>query len=206
MGEEYGETNPFQYFISHGDPQLVDAVCKGRREEFAAFGWGGALPDPQAVSTFESSKLDRSKLGHPQHAGMAALYRDLIALRKRFELRGSGFEGDGGESAAACRDDVINLERPAADGRRLVAFFNCSDREHEVTLPDGSWELVLSTDDAKYAGRVAAAVQAAARGAATRSAGGSRVSGEEWKETSLEPRTSNLQPWTAVVFATESNQ
>jgi maltooligosyltrehalose trehalohydrolase len=38
MGEEYGEEAPFQYFISHGDPLLVE-VRGGRREEFAAFGW-----------------------------------------------------------------------------------------------------------------------------------------------------------------------
>ena len=29
MGEEHGETNPFLYFTSHGDPALVDAVGKG---------------------------------------------------------------------------------------------------------------------------------------------------------------------------------
>ncbi|HEY5542871.1 MAG TPA: hypothetical protein VIM04_06415, partial [Candidatus Binatia bacterium] len=41
MGEEYGEEAPFQYFISHSDPQLVDAVRDGRRQEFAAFSWQG---------------------------------------------------------------------------------------------------------------------------------------------------------------------
>ena len=35
MGQEYGETRPFLYFVSHGDPDLVDAVRAGRREEFA---------------------------------------------------------------------------------------------------------------------------------------------------------------------------
>jgi len=47
MGEEYGESAPFQYFVSHGDPVLVDAVRRGRREEFAAFGWQDSVPDPQ---------------------------------------------------------------------------------------------------------------------------------------------------------------
>ena len=47
MGEEYGEVAPFQYFISHLDAQLVDAVRRGRREEFAAFAWQGEPPDPQ---------------------------------------------------------------------------------------------------------------------------------------------------------------
>ena len=29
MGEEYGETNPFQFFISHTDPALVEAIRSG---------------------------------------------------------------------------------------------------------------------------------------------------------------------------------
>src|SRR4029078_5219302 len=41
MGEEYGETAPFQYFVSHGDPTLIDAVRKGRREEVADLRWEG---------------------------------------------------------------------------------------------------------------------------------------------------------------------
>ena len=60
MGEEYGETAPFQYFTSHGDPALVEAVRRGRREEFAAFGWQDAVPDPQDEQTFLRSHLDHS--------------------------------------------------------------------------------------------------------------------------------------------------
>src|SRR6185312_4839423 len=52
MGDEFGETNPFQYFVSHGDEQLVRAVREGRRAEFASFGWGGDVPDPQDHATF----------------------------------------------------------------------------------------------------------------------------------------------------------
>ncbi len=37
MGEEYAEPNPFLYFVSHTDPDLVEAVRKGRKAEFAAF-------------------------------------------------------------------------------------------------------------------------------------------------------------------------
>jgi maltooligosyltrehalose trehalohydrolase len=51
MGEEYGETAPFPYFISHSDADLVEAVRRGRREEFAAFGWSQEPPDPQIPMT-----------------------------------------------------------------------------------------------------------------------------------------------------------
>jgi maltooligosyltrehalose trehalohydrolase len=50
MGEEYGETAPFPYFVSHSDPALVDAVREGRRREFAAFRWAGVPPDPESLA------------------------------------------------------------------------------------------------------------------------------------------------------------
>ncbi len=37
MGEEYGETNPFLYFVSHTDAELAEAVRKGRKENLQLF-------------------------------------------------------------------------------------------------------------------------------------------------------------------------
>ena len=37
MGEECSEPHPFLYFVSHTDPDLAEAVRKGRKAEFAAF-------------------------------------------------------------------------------------------------------------------------------------------------------------------------
>ena len=73
MGEEYGETAPFQYFVSHGDPGLVEAVRQGRSKEFAAFKWQGEVPDPQAEATFERSKLNRDLLQQPTHQDVAGI-------------------------------------------------------------------------------------------------------------------------------------
>src|SRR5207244_2862263 len=66
MGEEYGETSPFQYFTSHLDPALVEAVRKGRTEEFRSFGWEGAVPDPSEPATFLRSRLNHSLAGAPR--------------------------------------------------------------------------------------------------------------------------------------------
>ena len=52
MGEEYGEKAPFQYFTSHSDAGLIEAVRKGRKEEFSAFAWEGEIPDPHDEKTF----------------------------------------------------------------------------------------------------------------------------------------------------------
>jgi len=78
MGEEYGEDAPFQFFSDHIDKDIADATREGRRREFAAFAqFGQEIPDPQAVATFEASKLTRS--GDP---AIATLYRDLLAARR----------------------------------------------------------------------------------------------------------------------------
>ena len=82
MGEEYGETAPFLYFVSHNDRDLIEAVRRGRREEFAAFGWPGAPPDPQAESTFLRSKIDWQLRSAPRHGTLCRFYRELIRLRR----------------------------------------------------------------------------------------------------------------------------
>ncbi|RYY61327.1 MAG: malto-oligosyltrehalose trehalohydrolase, partial [Chitinophagaceae bacterium] len=57
MGEEWGEQNPFLYFVSHTDPELAIAVREGRKKEFAAFHAQGEAPDPVSEETFLRSKL-----------------------------------------------------------------------------------------------------------------------------------------------------
>lgn len=83
MGEEYGETAPFQYFVSHTDPELVEAVRKGRLEEFGAFGVTGEVPDPFARETFERCILDSHvRRSDPKHGTLWDLHKELIRLRR----------------------------------------------------------------------------------------------------------------------------
>jgi maltooligosyltrehalose trehalohydrolase len=77
MGEEYGEKNPFQYFISHGDKALVEMVRKGRKKEFSYFGWKEEVPDPQDEKTFTQCVLSWK----PDET-LLAYYKFLIAFRK----------------------------------------------------------------------------------------------------------------------------
>jgi maltooligosyltrehalose trehalohydrolase len=83
MGEEYGETRPFLYFTSHGDPALAKAVSEGRKAELIARG-AGATPDPQAPETFQRSKLSHRRDG--RHGALRAHYRRLLAVRKRHRV------------------------------------------------------------------------------------------------------------------------
>ena len=76
QGEEYGEQAPFRFFTDHIDPFIADATRDGRRREFQHFaGFGGEVPDPQAVESFELSKLAPRE---PEQ-----LYVDLLRLRRQ---------------------------------------------------------------------------------------------------------------------------
>jgi len=75
QGEEYGERAPFRFFTDHIDAVIADATREGRRREFRRFaGFGGEVPDPQALESFECSKLTPRE---PE-----PLYRQLLRLRR----------------------------------------------------------------------------------------------------------------------------
>ncbi|HET8650886.1 MAG TPA: alpha-amylase family glycosyl hydrolase, partial [Gemmatimonadales bacterium] len=154
MGQEYGETHPFLYFISHEDPELIEAVRRGRREEFAAFGWTGEVPDPADPETFERSLPDRLIATAQGHAGLLALYTDLLALRRSEPALRPG------DAAVSVMFDAsagwISLRLTPEDAAELLVLFNF-DRQHaEARVPlsePGTWHLVLATDDRRYEGQ-----------------------------------------------------
>jgi maltooligosyltrehalose trehalohydrolase len=80
MGEEDGENAPFQFFSDHIDESIAQATRDGRLAEFASFAEFAdeEIPDPQDPATFERSKLTRRR--DPE---LAALYADLMRLRRR---------------------------------------------------------------------------------------------------------------------------
>jgi maltooligosyltrehalose trehalohydrolase len=81
QGEEYGETRPFLFFTSHGDPALAASVSEGRRAELIAEAGGREIPDPQAEETFLASKLSHRRDG--RHGELWRAWRDLLAVRRR---------------------------------------------------------------------------------------------------------------------------
>jgi maltooligosyltrehalose trehalohydrolase len=81
MGEEYGETNPFQFFVDFSDADLIEKVRSGRKKEFAGFIGGGEIPDPQSEETFLRSNLSW-QYDSGNGAVLHAYYRHLIGMRK----------------------------------------------------------------------------------------------------------------------------
>jgi len=83
MGEEYGETAPFQYFVSFLDQDLAAAVRRGRKEEFAAFQAQEEPPDPQDEETFRRSRLNHGLKTQEPHRTLRRFYRELLRLRRQ---------------------------------------------------------------------------------------------------------------------------
>jgi maltooligosyltrehalose trehalohydrolase len=152
MGEEYGETAPFLYFISHEDGKLVDAVRKGRKEEFAAFRWEGEPADPQDEAVFRRCRLDHGLAGGGEHRMLRRFYRELIRLRKEHPaLSGSGKEKM--EVSAFGGERVLLVRRWSGCAQAAAAYhFGDAPVAVEAALPAGEWETLLDSSDRRWGG------------------------------------------------------
>jgi maltooligosyltrehalose trehalohydrolase len=140
MGEEYGETAPFLYFVDHSDPDLIEAVRNGRKEEFASFGWREEPPDPQSEEVFERSRPNPALREEGRHAELYAFYKELIRLRKTVPELGRLSKEE--VAVTTFEDQEVILVRR---GERVAIALNFSEREQTVPLPDGDWRVLLAS-------------------------------------------------------------
>ncbi|MEX2187913.1 MAG: malto-oligosyltrehalose trehalohydrolase [Pirellulales bacterium] len=151
MGEEYAETAPFQYFISHSDENLIEAVRRGRKEEFESFRWAGAPPDPQDEATFVRCKLDHALKDGGQHRVLREFYKALISLRKTaaaltFPRR------DRIEVAAHEAEQVMIARRWTRDHEACTVFhFGAKAATLSAHFPAGIWTKALDSADPCWA-------------------------------------------------------
>jgi len=132
MGEEYGETNRFQFFTSHSDQDLIEAVRKGRKSEFAAFHHGEETPDPQGDATFLSSKLSWGKIDQQPHESLLKYYKALINLRKNYKAL-SVLDRKHVKASALADQNCLILERWNED-EKILCLMNFSDHEQALDL------------------------------------------------------------------------
>lgn len=133
MGEEYGENNPFYYFVSHLNPELNKLVKEGRQEEFREFGDNYTLaPDPAAVETFNKSKLSWDFITNEKSQAMFDFYKKLIVLRKSNPALGIP---DKNNLKVAENNKVITVERwHQQAGAFSIMNFNDHDVEISVEI------------------------------------------------------------------------
>jgi maltooligosyltrehalose trehalohydrolase len=152
MGQEYAETSPFLYFVSHSDPGLVQAVRDGRKREFASFAWLGEVPDAQDEATFMRSKLHLGLWNESWHGVMLEWYRTLIAMRRQHPAM-HGLNRQTTDVEVVGSGHTIMLRRWAANCE-LIALFHFSDSPETVTLEaaGGAWRKVLDSSEQKWLG------------------------------------------------------
>jgi maltooligosyltrehalose trehalohydrolase len=143
QGEEWGATSPFLYFTDHEDPELGRNVTEGRRREFTAFGWNPEeIPDPQAVETFERSKLNWSEPDKEPHAGLLIWHRRLMELRRRIPALSNG----------RLNEVLVNFDETkkwcVVKRGAVVIACNLNQRKQRVPAKiDPESRLLLSSDD-----------------------------------------------------------
>ncbi len=152
MGEEYGETTPFPYFTSHSEPALIDAVRRGRQEEFAAFRWQGEIPDPQDEATFKNARLNHHLRHEGKHRTLFAYYQELIRLRREVPalrnlykktMKVTGYE----------KEKILLLHR-WQDESEAVIIYNCGEGGFAVKLPvpEGRWRKRFDSAEVLWGG------------------------------------------------------
>ena len=155
MGEEWAESNPFLYFVSHGDESLVAAVRDGRKAEFASFHASGTAPDPQSEDTFMRSKLQWELLESGDHARLFSFYQSLIAIRKKsaaiYELNRKHLKTETVPDARC-----LMLHRWHEE-QHILCFLNFSDAEQQMRMPSEKpyWKKLMDSNAPEWGGRKA---------------------------------------------------
>lgn len=152
MGQEYADTSPFQYFVSHSDESLIQAIRDGRRKEFESFEWAGDVPDPQAVETFLRSKLKHELRDHPKHKPLLEFYRELFRLRRVLpSLRNLSKEHCEVIKVDAANTLVLRRWLQPEESLTLLHFSDKPVR-FDWPLPEGLWRKVIDSADARWNG------------------------------------------------------
>lgn len=151
MGQEWAASTRFLFFTDH-HAELGRLVTGGRREEFSRFDAFAdpvtrtRIPDPQAASTFENSRLKWDERVQPLHAGVLELYRALLRLRRtESALR----QWDTFDVAAidGCSLAVIR-------GRLLLVLCMTAAsvdlRKWPSVDPNKTWEVQLTTEEPRF--------------------------------------------------------
>jgi maltooligosyltrehalose trehalohydrolase len=152
MGEEYGETAPFPYFISHSDAELIEAVRRGRRAEFAAFQWQGEIPDPQDEATFLQAQLRHEARHSERHRLLCDFYRELFRLRKTIPALANLNKGMM-KVHGYDNEQVLFVHRWSEDGQVIIIeSFGRAEASVSLPIPAGHWRKILDSTDKKWQG------------------------------------------------------
>ncbi len=157
MGEEYAETAPFLYFISHSDANLIEATRMGRKAEFASFTWKGEPPDPMDEETFERCKLHHDLYNQDSHRTLHEFYKTLLHIRKTIPALNNPISEDTSVWGDNLRR-VLFMQRKGGDSE-VFMIFNMHTEQTATLIPPfptGEWSKLLASTDKQWRASTAA--------------------------------------------------
>lgn len=163
MGEEYGETAPFLYFVDHSSDELNNAVHQGRQEEFAAFNWHGAIPVPADITTFGKSKLNHHLKDRQPHKALYQYYQKLIELRKHHSVL--GVSDDHQYQTRAFEESRVLWHWRSQHAHEALILANFSSERQTIELPviDAPLNKLIDSGDSQWSGKDALPTQSLER-------------------------------------------
>lgn len=162
QGQEFMASTPFLYFADHG-PDLAAKVREGRAVFLSQFP-SAAAPDmrdrlarPEDPDTFLASRLDHAEAGREPHAGMLALHRDLLRLRREDPAFDQEEPGRIDGAVLGASSFLLRFFHPRGD--RLLLVNLGADRRFDA-MPEPllapaagrDWRLLWSSEDPRYGG------------------------------------------------------
>ena len=159
QGQEWAASTPFLYFTDHNE-ELGRLVTEGRRKEFAgfkAFAEGAStreIPDPQAETTFNASKLKWEEAAAGVHAQTRALYREALRLRREERAILARWDRANWQAVALGENTVAIAYTDTAAGEMCMVVVNLKGGDmHAAIIDEGPpVEVIFSSNEARFGG------------------------------------------------------
>ncbi|MBD8697692.1 malto-oligosyltrehalose trehalohydrolase [Stenotrophomonas sp. CFBP 13718] len=151
MGEPWHARQPFQFFTDFAPP-LDEAVREGRRREFAGFAAFSSqserdrIPDPNAIATFERSRVALPPADDALAAAHIEDFAALLAVRRRYLQPALAHARSLG--ARVLGPQAVQAGWQLPEGQWWVAF-NAGPADVAHSLPDG--QVLRAQGDAQAA-------------------------------------------------------
>ena len=160
QGQEWAASTPFLFFTDHHE-ELGKLVTAGRRREFAGFkGFSDPestknIPDPQAETTFQHSKLRWEEVEEGGHAKVRALYKEALRLRREEPALGRRNNRQDWQAVALGNETVALVYTEPDRGEMCMVVCNLTggDQSARLGIDEGpKFELIFSSNEERFGG------------------------------------------------------
>ena len=134
-------------------------MTEGRRKEFKGFAAFAdeesikRIPDPQAESTFNASKLNWAERGEGTHAATLALYKEALRLRREEPSLRRRARADWQAVALGGEAVALVYTEPDLGEMCMVVFSLTGGSTGEMGIDEGpDFRLMFSSNEARFGG------------------------------------------------------